>query len=208
MEICDLHTHSIFSDGADTPTELINKAIESGLKAVALTDHNTIAGLLEFTSAGKEKGLETINGVEFSTNYKGKEVHVVSLFIKEKYFSELTSILAKHDEYKEISNIRLVEGLNKLGYAVDYEKIKKEAWRFWKKSTPCGVIILQGALRRAKGKTSSASRYEVNPSSKKKLISLLKKGENVVDSKFFYYICNCNIALECKSFSPISLWGF
>lgn len=129
MEICDLHTHSIFSDGADTPTELVSKAIESGLKAVALTDHNTIAGLLEFTSAGKEKGLETINGVEFSTNYKGKEVHVVSLFIKEKYFSELTSILARHDEYKEISNIRLVEGLNKLGYAVDYEKIKKSTPR-------------------------------------------------------------------------------
>lgn len=125
MEICDLHTHSIFSDGADTPTELVSKAIKVGLKAVALTDHNTIAGLLEFTSAGKEKGIETINGVEFSTNYKGKEVHVISLFIKEKYFSELTSILAKHDEYKEISNIRLVEGLNKLGYAVDYEKIKK-----------------------------------------------------------------------------------
>ena len=125
MEICDLHTHSIFSDGADTPTELVSKAIKVGLKAVALTDHNTIAGLLEFTSAGKEKGIETINGVEFSTNYKGKEVHVISLFIKEKYFSELTSILAKHEEYKEISNIRLVEGLNKLGYAVDYEKIKK-----------------------------------------------------------------------------------
>ena len=129
MEICDLHTHSIFSDGADTPTELVSKAIESGLKAVALTDHNTIAGLLEFTSAGKEKGLETINGVEFSTNYKGKEVHVVSLFIKEKYFSELTSILARHDEYKEISNIRLVEGLNKLGYDIDYEKIKKSTPR-------------------------------------------------------------------------------
>lgn len=129
MEICDLHTHSIFSDGADTPTELVSRAIESGLKGVALTDHNTIAGLLEFTSAGKEKGLETINGVEFSTNYKGKEVHVVSLFIKEKYFSELTSILARHDEYKEISNIRLVEGLNKLGYAVDYEKIKKSTPR-------------------------------------------------------------------------------
>ncbi|MBQ7340276.1 MAG: PHP domain-containing protein [Clostridia bacterium] len=129
MELCDLHTHSIYSDGADTPTELVGKASKSGLKAVALTDHNTIAGLLEFSSAGQEIGLETINGVEFSTDYNGKEVHVVSLFIKEKYFSELTSILAKHDEYKEKSNIVLVDGLSKLGYDIDYEKIKKSTPR-------------------------------------------------------------------------------
>ena len=47
-ECCDLYTHSVYSDGTDTPCELVSKAFESGLRVVALTDHNTIDGLNEF----------------------------------------------------------------------------------------------------------------------------------------------------------------
>ena len=51
---CDLHTHSTFSDGTFSPTEIVLKAKEIGLDAVALCDHNTVAGLDEFVSAGKQ----------------------------------------------------------------------------------------------------------------------------------------------------------
>lgn len=50
---CDLHTHSTFSDGTFSPTEIVLKAKEIGLDAVALCDHNTVAGLDKFVSAGK-----------------------------------------------------------------------------------------------------------------------------------------------------------
>ena len=54
QQVCDLHTHSLFSDGTATPTELVERSIAAGLSAVALTDHNTVAGLEEFETAVAE----------------------------------------------------------------------------------------------------------------------------------------------------------
>ena len=70
---CDLHTHSTFSDGTFSPTEIVLKAKEIGLDAVALCDHNTVAGLDEFVSAGKKYGVTTVAGIEFSTEYNSKQ---------------------------------------------------------------------------------------------------------------------------------------
>lgn len=65
---CDLHTHSTFSDGTFSPTEIVLKAKEIGLDAVALCDHNTVAGLDEFVSAGKKYGVTTVRGLNFQPN--------------------------------------------------------------------------------------------------------------------------------------------
>ena len=80
-KVCDLHVHSVFSDGTDTPKEIVKKAKKLNIKAVALTDHNTTSGLYEFEKAGKELGVEIIPGVEFSADYIDREVHIVALFI-------------------------------------------------------------------------------------------------------------------------------
>jgi len=78
----DLHTHSTASDGTCTPAELAELARETGLAAVALTDHDTAAGLPEFLEAGRNmEELETIPGVELSTRYGERELHIVGLFI-------------------------------------------------------------------------------------------------------------------------------
>ena len=58
--VCDLHVHSVFSDGTDTPKEIVKKAKKLNIKAVALTDHNTTSGLYEFKKAGKELGVEIV----------------------------------------------------------------------------------------------------------------------------------------------------
>ena len=81
--IIDLHTHSTFSDGSCTPTELVKLAAETpNLRALALTDHDSIEGLDEFFEAGKQyPQLELISGVEVSTLYGSKELHLVGLFI-------------------------------------------------------------------------------------------------------------------------------
>ena len=93
---CDLHTHSVFSDGTYTPREVIAEAKRLGL-IVALTDHNTVAGLPEFVDAAQKLGVTAVPGVEFSTEHKGKE----------------------------ISNMELVERLNQAGYLIDYAKVKR-----------------------------------------------------------------------------------
>lgn len=78
----DLHTHSTFSDGVLSPTELIDLAYRLGVRIMALTDHDTIEGLPEaFATAARYPDLTLIPGVEISTDIPGSEVHVVGHFI-------------------------------------------------------------------------------------------------------------------------------
>ena len=78
-QFCDLHTHSLFSDGTYTPAQLIDAAVEAGLAALALTDHNTVDGIADFLAAGEGKPIEVIPGIEFSVDYDGTELHLLGL---------------------------------------------------------------------------------------------------------------------------------
>ena len=124
---CDLHTHSCFSDGTFTPTQLIRLAEEAGLAAVALCDHNTVAGLREFVAAGRESTVEAVPGIEFSTEYRGTELHILGLFIQEQHYEAVNALLAEALERKKQSNMRLLEKLREQGMAVDYESVRAEA---------------------------------------------------------------------------------
>ena len=72
MQLCDLHVHSNYSDGTLTPAQIVREAQTIGLSAVALTDHNTVAGLGDFLRAAEGTALEAVPGIEFSTDYLGK----------------------------------------------------------------------------------------------------------------------------------------
>ena len=126
-KICDLHTHSVFSDGTCTPSEIINEAVSVGLSAVALTDHNAAYGLGEFTSAAAGKNIDIVNGVEFSTDYDEKELHILGLFIKPEYFTQVTELMLDVNKRKEKSNIQLIEALKRVGIVLDYNEIKSSA---------------------------------------------------------------------------------
>ena len=130
--LCDLHTHSTFSDGTDTPTALVALARERGLSAIALTDHNTVAGLPEFLEAAKGTSVRAIPGTEFSTDYRGTELHILGLFLKPEDFGVITERLEDYHRRKEQSNRCLVEKLNAAGYAIDSDRIKN--------STPEGQV--------------------------------------------------------------------
>lgn len=121
---CDLHVHSIFSDGTCTPAELIDLAEAAGLSAIALCDHNTVAGLPDFMAAARGRNVEAVPGIEFSTDYEGTELHILALFVKPEYYDEITTLLADADRRKEESNIALAAALNEAGYVFDYEKVK------------------------------------------------------------------------------------
>lgn len=122
---CDLHTHSVFSDETNTPEEIIDLAIKTGLSAVALTDHNTVSGLKRFISYGKIKSIDVVPGIEITTDYKGNELHILGLFITKDMFGRISNYLKTASDLKEKSNILLVKRLNNGGYKVDYEKLKK-----------------------------------------------------------------------------------
>ena len=81
MNYVDLHVHSNQSDGTFSPGELVSYAKEKGLYAFALTDHDTVSGVLEAVKAGAEAGMIVVPGIEFSAIYEGKDIHIVGLFL-------------------------------------------------------------------------------------------------------------------------------
>ena len=120
----DLHTHSYYSDGTVSPAEVVALAKEAGLTAVALCDHNTVAGLPEFLTAAQAQGVEGVPGVELSTDYGDTELHIVGLYIPAEGYAELTAATEAVLRRKEHSNVQLVSALNDAGLAMDYQTIK------------------------------------------------------------------------------------
>ena len=105
MRKIDLHTHSFFSDGSMSPTELLFHAKEVGLSALALTDHDTVAGIPEAERAAKENGIEFVPGVEFSTEGIS-QVHILGYYID----SSDTSLTEAFRLQQEEESSRLYEG--------------------------------------------------------------------------------------------------
>ncbi len=124
-KLCDLHTHSYYSDGTSSPALLIDEAARLGLSAVALCDHDTCDGLPEFFSHAKDSSVEAIGGIEFSTSYRDKELHILALFVREEHFDRIAKITDTVRRRKEESNQRLVASLNAAGYEIDYGEIRK-----------------------------------------------------------------------------------
>lgn len=127
MAFCDLHTHSVFSDGTWTPSQLMAGAEASGLSAIALCDHNTVSGLPDFLEAAENSRVEAVPGVEFSTDHAGKELHILALFVRPEHYAPITALLEEAVQRKERSNIALAEALAKDGILLDYPAIKAAA---------------------------------------------------------------------------------
>lgn len=124
-KICDLHVHSTYSDGNLTPKELAERAKKVGVAALALCDHNTIGGADEFLSATKELGIEGIAGVEFSTDYTDKELHILGLGIPKKYHGQVEEWAAGMRRRKQESNLLLIENLRAAGYDISFQEVQE-----------------------------------------------------------------------------------
>lgn len=81
MELIDLHVHSNASDGTLSPADVVALAVKKELKAIALTDHDTIAGIGEAKKAAEKFPIEIIPGTELSCVYHGEEIHILGLFV-------------------------------------------------------------------------------------------------------------------------------
>ena len=122
--ICDLHVHSNCSDGTVSPSDLIELARAQNLRALALCDHNTVAGLPEFLRAAVGSGIEAVPGVEFSTDYRETELHILALFVQPQHYGAVTEQVEMMLRRKDQSNIELIQGLQSAGVQLDYEEIK------------------------------------------------------------------------------------
>ena len=121
----DLHTHSCFSDGRCTPEELLALAArpELELTAVALTDHDTVAGIPRFLAAAEQyPELLAIPGVELSTRLNTREIHVVGLFVDPEE-PELRAFLEELRQERRRRLERMLVTLAALGYSLDPDRL-------------------------------------------------------------------------------------
>lgn len=127
MRPVDLHTHSTKSDGTYAPCELIRYAQRKGLKAVALTDHDTAEGIGEAVRTALDLGEsapEVIPGVELSTDYLGKDIHIIGLYIdwENSLFNEK---LREFSDARIYRNQKMCRLLTEGGYEITFEALQE-----------------------------------------------------------------------------------
>ena len=128
MRAIDLHTHSNNSDGTFSVKELIDRAHDKGLAAIALTDHDTVDGVDEAIeyAASKYPDLEVIPGVELSTEGEGREVHIVGLYI-DNHDKEFVEGLSTFIDSRTTRNKKMCKKLSEeAGIPISYEALTEE----------------------------------------------------------------------------------
>ncbi len=110
----DLHCHSSISDGVLTPTQLIDRAAQRGVRVLALTDHDDIAGLNEARSAAATKNITLINGVEISVSWRGRTIHILGLNINLDYQPLVEGLSSIRDGRKQRAE-NIAAELEKIG---------------------------------------------------------------------------------------------
>lgn len=112
----DFHTHSTASDGSLTPVELVDAAADAGVERLALTDHDTVAGLAQAAGQARRRGIDLVPGVELSTRWEGRTLHLVGLGVNPED-AALKAGLARLASLREVRAGRMAERLARLGLA-------------------------------------------------------------------------------------------
>lgn len=121
-KFADLHLHTYFSDGTYSPRELVEQAVKKGLGAIAVTDHDTVAGIAESISTGEKNGLEVLPGIELTAECEGAEIHFLGYFInyQDGLLNEKLSAL-NSDRVERVHKI--TEKLNELGIKLKADSV-------------------------------------------------------------------------------------
>lgn len=122
----DLHTHTVYSDGTFTPAESVQLALERGLTALSISDHDSTEGLAEALDAAEGTGLEIVPGVEFSTIHEHGGVHILTYWpdaTDGEFQAELRRL--REDRYRR--GERMVRKLQDLGYPILFERVREIA---------------------------------------------------------------------------------
>lgn len=119
----DLHVHTNASDGLFTPSEVVENSLKLGLKAIAITDHDTVDGYVEAARMVDTKVMEVVPGVELSSNYKGADIHILGYYIDHEN-PEFVKKILKFKEYRYERGESMVARLNELGMNLSMDTVK------------------------------------------------------------------------------------
>lgn len=121
----DLHMHSTFSDGTQTPTQLVERAKQNNVKVMAITDHDNVDGLKEGRIEAEKKGITFVNGIEISANFKNKDVHILGYFLnlEDKVFLEWLKNL---QEKRFNRTLEILKKLSNLGIDISLSEVEGE----------------------------------------------------------------------------------
>ena len=122
----DLHTHSAYSDGTDTPAALIEAAVKARLEAIALTDHDNLDGIPEARAAADLAGIELVPGVELSLEWAYGGFHLIVLWL-EPGAGPLQDRLAELQAGRANRNRAMVQRLQEHGLDITYREVMEEA---------------------------------------------------------------------------------
>jgi hypothetical protein len=122
----DLHSHSTASDGSYAPKDLVALAVEIGLSALALTDHDTVAGIPEAEAAAKVGGIRLIRGVEVEIPFEPGEFHLLGLGLS-RLDGELGEALPRLGRARDERNARILARLSDAGMPVNMGDLRELA---------------------------------------------------------------------------------
>jgi len=121
--IIDLHSHTTYSDGSSSPHELVMLAAEAGACALAITDHDTVAGLAEGRAAARTAGVEFIDGIEISAEYSPGTMHILGYYIDAES-EALLSTLEELRDARDNRNPKIASRLQALGIDISYDEVQ------------------------------------------------------------------------------------
>lgn len=127
----DLHTHTTASDGASSPARLIEEAVAARLAALAVSDHDTLAGCQAAAPLAREAGLDFISGIELSTRFRengqprGPSIHLLGYFPHHPPVSEFRDWVVELQAQRHERNTRMVERLRALGKDISIEEVSE-----------------------------------------------------------------------------------
>jgi len=155
----DLHLHSNYSDGFETPNQLIDKAIKLNLRAIALTDHDTIEGNKEFISYGEDKDIIVLPGIEISIRHdfkrEIKDVHVIGLNVDYESVN-LKNVLNKQMEGRLKQKEEICNRLrDEFDYNISYNEVKAIAGNKTVGRPHIVEIMIKNNPDKIKGKTKN-----------------------------------------------------
>ena len=126
MSRTELHIHSTFSDGEETPEEIVRNAKKADIEVLSFTDHDEIGAYKAVRELAKEQGIHLIPGIELNTDGVDGELHILGYFFNPDHPKMNQHIVWRKQERK-IWAIKIIEKLNELGYDITFEDAMKHA---------------------------------------------------------------------------------
>lgn len=140
----DLHMHSTYSDGTNSPEELIIEAKKKGLQAISITDHDSITAYEEALPLSKKYGIQLISGVEFSAMYGDESIHILgySFSLKNK---ELLALCHHHRQRRHDRNANIFMNLKALGIEIESEAFEGSS-KTWGRPHIAAALVEKGVV--------------------------------------------------------------